>query len=275
MATNDFQGREVDAGKPTSARLYHYYLTGEPIYHSDQVFAEKVYDELPFLHTWALHNRAFLGRAVRFMVSQGIRQFLDIGSGLPTGGNTHEIARAIAPDARVVYVDKDLDAVARAHQLLRTEGSLDKTAIIEGDLHEPVHILEHPNAQRLLTSDEPVGLLIVSVLPFIPDDSNPHRLVAQLRDRLPVGSHFASTHVSLEDADVHTQQQVAAAASLYQATADPVQLRDRASFTRFFDGFTLYEPPGITYATDWLPDVPVDLDEPARRCNFAAVGRKP
>jgi hypothetical protein len=275
MATNDFRAREVDAGTPTSARLYHYYLTGEPVYRSDQVFADKVYDELPFLHALAMHSRAFLVRAVRFMVSRGIRQFLDIGSGLPTGGNTHQIARATAPQTRVVYVDKDLDAVARAHHLLQTEHCLDTTAIIEGDLHDPGHILEHPDSRRLLATDEPVGLLIVSVLPFIPDDNNPHRLVAELRDHLPAGSYFAGTHVSLEDADQPTKQQVAAAAALYQDTADPVHLRDRAAFTRFFDGFTLHEPPGVTYATDWQPDTPVDLADPARRCNFAAVGRKP
>ncbi|MET8779069.1 SAM-dependent methyltransferase [Nocardia sp. NPDC004654] len=274
MANNDFQAREVDAGKPTSARLYHYYLTGEPVYRSDQLFADRVYEELPFLHTWAVHNRAFLARAVRFMVSRGVRQFLDIGSGLPTGGNTHEIARAIVPDTRVVYVDKDLDAVARAHQLLRAENSLDITAIIEGDLLEPDRILEHPEARRLLDFAQPIGLLIVSVLPFIPDDSNPHRVVAALRDRLPTGSYFASTHVSLDDADDQTKQQIAAAAALYQATADPVQLRDRNAFTRFFDGFTVHEPPGVTYATDWLPEAPVDVGDPARPCNFAAVGQK-
>lgn len=275
MAEYGFRAREVDTGTPTSARLYHYYLTGEPVYRTDQIFADKVYDELPFLHTWALHNRAFLARAVRFMASQGIRQFLDIGSGLPTGGNTHEVARAIAPDARVVYVDKDLDAVARAHQLLRNENSLETTAIIEGDLNDPISIVKHPESLRLLNTDEPVGLLIVSVLPFIPDDSDPHKLVADLRDQLPSGSYFASTHVSLEDADEHTKRQVAAAAALYQATSDPVHLRDRSTFTRFFDGFTLLEPPGVTYATDWQPDHPVEETDPARPCNFAAVGRRP
>ncbi|WP_028478001.1 SAM-dependent methyltransferase [Nocardia sp. CNY236] len=274
MAANDFQARDVDAGKPTSARLYHYFLTGEPVFRSDQIFGDKVYDELPFLHTWTMHNRAFLVRAVRFMVSQGIRQFLDIGSGLPTGGNTHEVAREIDPSARVVYVDKDLDAVARAHQLLQHEGSTKTTAIIEGDLRDTEQIIGHPESQRLLDFDEPIGLLIVSVLPFVPDDSDPHRLVGQLRDCLPTGSQFAATHVSLEDADDHTKQQGTIAASLYKDTADPVQLRDRATFVRFFDGFTIQDPPGVTYATDWLPDQPVDLDEPARRCNFAAVGRK-
>lgn len=275
MAESDFRAREVDTGTPTSARLYHYYLTGEPVYRNDQIFADKVYDELPFLHTWAQHNRAFLARAIRFMVSQGIRQFLDIGSGLPTGGNTHEVARAIAPDTRVVYVDKDLDAVARAHQLLRNESALENTVIIEGDLTDPATIADHPDAQRLLDLDEPTGLLIVSVLPFIPDASEPHRLVADLRDRLPSGSLFASTHVSLEDADEHTKQQVAAAADLYRATSDPVHLRDRAEFTRFFDGFELVDPPGVTYATDWQPNGPVDITDPARPCNFAAVGRLP
>ncbi|MCC3311390.1 hypothetical protein A5780_32360 [Nocardia sp. 852002-20019_SCH5090214] len=275
MAEYDFRAREVDTGTPTSARLYHYYLTGEPVYRNDQIFADKVYDELPFLHTWALHNRAFLARAVRFMAAKGVRQFLDIGSGLPTGGNTHEVARAIAPDARVVYVDKDLDAVGRAHQLLRRENSPEKTAIVEGDLSDPASIIDHPESRRLLNTDEPLGLLIVSVLPFVPDASDPHRLVADIRDRLPRGSYFAATHVSLEDADEHTKKQVAAAAALYQATSDPVHLRDRATFTRFFDGFTVISPPGVTYATDWQPDRPVDKDDPARPCNFAAVGRRP
>ncbi|MBF6369942.1 SAM-dependent methyltransferase [Nocardia puris] len=270
---NDFHAREHDPTTPTSARLYHGYLTGETFYTIDRVMLDRVRAELPILHQWAVHNREFLARAVSYMAAHGVRQFLDIGSGLPTAGNTHQVARQTAPDARVVYVDKDLDAVTRSHALLREENGLDRTTIIEADLRDPQTILHHPETARLIDFTEPVGLLIVSVLPFIADDDRPKDLIAQVRDRLASGSYFAATHVSMEDADTATQAQVAAAAGVVRDSADPVTLRDRATFVTFFEGLDVVEP-GVTYATDWQPTHPVDPGDPARKCNFAAVGRK-
>ncbi|MEV6426269.1 SAM-dependent methyltransferase [Nocardia sp. NPDC051463] len=274
MATNDFESREIDPRVPSAARLYHYYLTGEPVFDADKLFAERVFARFSHLDTWAHHNREFLGRAARFMVEQDIRQFLDIGSGLPTGGNTHDIVREFAPGAHVVYVDNDLEAVNRAHDLLLHQHALETTAIVEADLRHPDLILDHTDTRRLIDFDQPVGLLIVSVWPFVPESERPLALMARLRDRLPSGSYAAMTHVSLEDAGTEVQRQIAAAAELYDETSDPVTLRSRAQFSALFDGFELVDP-GIVYAPDWRPDLAVDIDHPARPCNFAAVGYTP
>ncbi|MEU6191975.1 SAM-dependent methyltransferase [Nocardia sp. NPDC047038] len=271
MASEHFQPRGLDTRKPSAARVYHHMLTGEVIFESDRTFFERLYTQIPFYPVWARHNRAFLTRAVQHMVAAGVRQFLDIGSGLPTGGNTHEVARQAAGDARVVYVDNDEEAITRAHDLLTQQAVLDSTAIVAGDLRDPVGILEHPDTVRLLDYSEPVGVLLVSVLPWVPDSDRPAELVSQLRDALAPGSYIAMTHVSLEDAAPETKHRVASAAALFVDALDPVTLRTREQFEDFFGGWSLVEP-GITYATDWRPDHPVDSDDPARLCNFAALG---
>ncbi|WP_054814696.1 SAM-dependent methyltransferase [Nocardia arizonensis] len=272
----EFVPRETDPRVPSSARIYHYYLTSEPIFDSDAVFAERMFELVPWADEWAHHNRNFLRRAVNFMTSQGIRQFLDIGSGLPTGGNTHDVARASVPDARVVYVDLDLEAVDRAHDLLAAQNALDNTAIIEGDLRVPGHILDHPETRRLLDFSAPIGLLIVSVLPFLSNEDKPHELIARLRDSLPEGSYIALSHASMSEAPPAILDRLVEANTLYQQTADPITPRNREEFTRFFEGLDLVDP-GVVFAPDWRPDEQgtVDPQDPARRCNFAAIGRKP
>ncbi|WP_280390703.1 SAM-dependent methyltransferase [Nocardia brasiliensis] len=274
MTDDKFEAREIDPQRPSAARMYHYYVTGSAIFDADRILGEQVYEQFPYAHTWALHNRAFLARATRFMVGEGIRQFLDIGSGLPTGGNTHEVARAIAEDTRVVYVDNDLEAVSRAHDLLLRQDALSTTAIVEADLRNPEQIFAHPETRRLIDPDQPVGLLLVSVLPFLSDASRPNDVLTRLRNLVPAGSFVAMTHVSLEDATAELQIRLANAAALYQQASDPVTLRNRNQFAAYFDGFELVDP-GITYAPDWRPDQPPNPDDPARVCNFAAIGYKP
>ncbi|MFE9328175.1 SAM-dependent methyltransferase [Nocardia sp. NPDC052278] len=274
MTPDSYTGREIDSKTPSAARMYHLYLTGEAVFDADRVFGDQVFELFPLAHTWAQHNRAFLARSVQFMANQGIQQFLDVGSGLPTGGNTHEIARQIAANARVVYVDNDLEAVTRAYELLDRANALDITAIIDADLRDPIRIFEHPDTQRLINLGDPVGLLLVSVLPFISDSSRPLEVLARLREYLPSGSYIAMTHVSVDEASPEIREQLGAAAALYDNTSDPATLRSRTQFTEFFDGFNLVDP-GITYAPDWRPDVPVNTKDPARPCNFAAIGYKP
>lgn len=273
--TEDFVPRETDPRVPSSARLYHYYLTSEPIFDSDAVFAERMFELVPWADETAHHNRNFLRRAVTFMTEQGIDQFLDIGSGLPTGNNTHEVARSINPKARVVYVDLDLEAVDRAHDLLAEQNALDTTAVLEGDLRVPHHILDHPETRRLLDFSAPIGLLIVSVLPFVPDEDRPAEIIAKLRDSLPPGSLLAMSHVSMSEADPEIMDRLIEANSLYKETADPMTSRTRAEFTTFFEGFELIEP-GVVYAPDWRPDPgSAETEHNARSLNFAAIGRKP
>ncbi|MCM6774231.1 SAM-dependent methyltransferase [Nocardia sp. CDC159] len=272
--SNDFQSREIDASRPSAARMYHYYLSGEAVFDVDRMFGEKIFQIFPYADVWAHHNRGFLQRATTFMVSQGIRQFLDIGSGLPTVGNTHEVAREIAPEARVVYVDNDLEAVARSHELLEQQHALDTTAVIEADLRCPDLILGHPDTRRLIDFDRPLGLLIVSVWPFVPDSDRPYELMAQLRDRLPAGSYVAMSHGSIDDAAPEVKERIRALRELYKQTSDPGTYRTRDEFAAFFDGFELVEP-GLVHAPDWRPTESVDSQDPARPCNFAAVGYKP
>ncbi|WP_187687819.1 SAM-dependent methyltransferase [Nocardia wallacei] len=271
---SDFESREIDASRPSAARMYHYYLSGEAVFDVDKIFGERIFQVFPYADTWAHHNREFLQRAVKFMVSQGIRQFLDIGSGLPTVGNTHEVVGTTVPDARVVYVDNDMEAVNRAHDLLLRQQVLDRTAIVEADLRCPDIIFDHPETRRLLDFDEPLGLLIVSVWPFVPDSDGPYELMRQLRQRIPAGSYVAMSHSSLQDADPELQERIGELVELYRNTSDPAIPRNRDDFAAFFDGLELVEP-GLVYAPDWRPERPVDPQDPARPCNFAAVGYKP
>jgi hypothetical protein len=275
MTIDGFRARELDITRPTAARLYDYYLGGNAHYAVDKVFAERMFKICPYLDTAAHHNRAFLQRAARYIAAEcGIRQFLDIGSGIPTVGNTHHVVREICSDAPVVYVDNDVEAVNQSYDLLAREDAKD-VAIIEADLRHPDSILDHPDTQRLIDFDEPLGLLIVSVWPFVPDKDRPYELMARYRDRLASGSYVVMSHGSVEEAPEETRAMFAAVASTYgDETRDSVRQRTRAEFTAFFDGLTIVEP-GIVQAPDWHPVEPVDINDPIRACNFAAVGRKP
>ncbi|MBB5911347.1 hypothetical protein BJY24_000214 [Nocardia transvalensis] len=270
----DFESREGDAVRPSAARMYHYYLSGEAVSETDKAFGERVFRVYPYADTWARHNREFLQRSVRYMVGQGIRQFLDIGAGLPTAGSTHEVSRSMDRGARVVYVDNDTEAVDLAHEALLEENALGATAAVEADLRVPELILDHADTRRLIDFEEPLGLLIVSVWPFVPDSDRPYDLMAYLRNRLPSGSFVAMSHVSADDASAELKERIAAVADLYKETSDPVTVRSRDDFAAFYDGLELVEP-GIVYAPDWRPEQQADPRDPARPCNFAAVGYKP
>jgi S-adenosyl methyltransferase len=274
MTIDKFRARDVDVTQPAAARLYDYYLGGDAHYAVDKIFAERMFKICPYLDTAAHHNRGFLQRASRYMVTEcGIRQFLDIGSGIPTVGNTHHVVREVCSDAPVVYVDNDLEAVNQSHDLLTHEGA-ENVAIIEADLRHVDSILDHPDTQRLIDFDKPLGLLIVSVWPFLSADDHPYELMACYRDRLASGSHVAMSHGTVAEASAETREMFAAVAQAYDETRDPVTQRDRQEFTAFFDGFTIVEP-GVVYCPDWRPLEPVNIDDPIRPCNFAAVGRKP
>jgi hypothetical protein len=266
-----FEARRIDLTRPSAARLYDLYLGGDNHYAVDQVFADRMFQICPFLGVWARHNREFLRRAAAFCAEQGVRQFLDIGSGIPTAGNTHQVVRELAPEARVVYADNDQVAVTESRYLL---GDTAGVAVVEADLREPESILDHGEVTRLIDFAEPVALLIVSVLPFVPDRADPRALLARYRDRLPSGSYVALSHAAVDEASAEAREQVAAVAREYGETSDPATTRTRDEFTGFFDGLRVL-PPGVVYAPDWRPERPVDTDDPARPCNYAAVGYKP
>jgi hypothetical protein len=274
MTKEPFEARELDVTRPTAARLYDYFLGGTAHYDVDKVFAERMFKFFPHLDAGSHHNRGFLQRACRYMaVECGIRQFIDIGSGIPTVGNTHHVVGEFVSDARVVYVDKDLEVVNQSYDLLLRENTVN-VSIIEADLRYPESILDHPETRRLIDFGKPVGLLMGSVWLFISDDDRPYDLMACYRGRLASGSYVAMTHHSIDEAADEAKEMFTAVAQSYDETADPITLRGREQFTAFFDGLTIVEP-GVVYAADWRTKEPVGRDDLARPLNYAAVARKP
>jgi len=239
----------------------------------DRAAAEHVLDNYPDAALAARSNRAFLRRAVAYLAGQGIAQFLDIGSGLPTVGNVHEVARQVNPRARIVYVDNDPVAVRYSRELLAEEGEGARgVAAIEADLRDPAAILAHPRARRLLDLSRPVALILAAVLHFIPDDDAALGAVRDLAAALPVGSYLVISHGTYDGASSETLAQLA---RLYEATTHPLGFRSHAQLARFFDGFEVIAP-GIVFAPAWRPDGSPSpfTAEPERAAVLAGVGRK-
>jgi hypothetical protein len=263
-----------DTPKPaTAARIYDYYLGGVHNFPADREAARQVIAMYPFIPAAARANRAFLGRAVRFLADAGIRQFLDVGSGIPTGGNVHEIAQGIAPDARVVYVDIDPVAVAESQEIL--DGNRNAIAIL-ADLREPQAILDHSGVRRLLDFTRPVGLLLAAVLHFVPDDPQAYAVVDHLVGALAPGSYLVASHTATETFMPITAQVPAPEDVYRKRTATPGTVRTRAEVGRFFTGLELLDP-GVVGADLWRPDAGEQVTDPQARPDtgiWAAVGRK-
>ena len=259
----------VDPTKPNIARVYDYWLGGHHNLVADRELAEAMATLDPWIPAACKANRAFMGRAVRYLAGQGIRQFLDIGSGIPTAGNVHEVAQRANSGARVAYVDVDPVAIAHSKAILAGH---DNAAIVDGDLREPEKILAHDAIGRLIDFSQPVGLLLVSVLPFISDAGDPWRIVATLREALAPGSYLVLCHATDESRPGVAQ----AAEKMYNRTV-PTQARMRsgAEILRFFDGFELVDP-GLVYMPLWRPDSPADVpSDPSKFWCLVGVGRKP
>jgi hypothetical protein len=213
-------------------------------------------------------NRAFLGRAVRFLAEAGIRQFLDIGSGIPTQDNVHQVAEAAAPGARVLYAD--VDDVAVAHSKLILDGNAN-AAVIQGDLRDPASILADPETQLLLDFTRPVALLLVAVLHFIGDADDPGQIVATLRDALPSGSYLVVSHACSDP----RPDFLSTFETVYRSKVAAARGRARTApeIARFFDGFTLIDP-GLVWLPQWRPDHPQDVpDHPEEYWFLAGVGK--
>jgi hypothetical protein len=251
--------------------MYDYYLGGKSNFAADREAADKWIAAVPSGPVGPRENRAFLGRAVKFLAAEaGIRQFLDIGTGLPTTGNVHEVAQAVDPACRVVYVDNDPLVLAHPRALLRStpEG---RTAYIDADLRDPEAILADPAVRETLDFDQPIALLIVSVLHFIPDEENPAEILATLLGALPSGSYFVSSHVSAE----HNPEMIAAAVRAYHEGGLAAQARDGDEFARLaFSGLELV-PPGVVLASEWRPERPGPRPAPHEVNGYAGVARKP
>jgi hypothetical protein len=259
---------EVDVERANVARVYDALLGGSHNFAVDRDVASALTAIEPGARDAARANRAFLGRAVRFLADAGIRQFLDIGSGVPTSGNVHEIARAVAPDSHVVYVDTDPVAIAHSRSILAGD---DRATIVHADLREPEVILSHPDVTRLIDFDRPVGLLLVAVLHFITDEERPGDLVKRLAEALAPGSYVTISHGTL---DGRPNNVVEAVEKLYSRASAPGRPRDHASVETFFDGLELLEP-GLVHLPLWRPaedDVP--FEHPEQSWGYGGVARK-
>ncbi|MEU8892763.1 SAM-dependent methyltransferase [Streptomyces sp. NPDC048442] len=259
----------IDISMPSVSRIYDFYLGGSHNFEVDREAARRAMEFMPGLPKIMQANRAVMRRAVRHALSQGVTQFLDIGSGIPTFGNVHEVAQAAEPGARVVYVDHDPVAVAHSQAVLAGN---DLAAVIAADLRKPREILDHPALGQLIDLERPVALLLVAVLHFIEDADDPQGAVATLRDALAPGSMLIVTHASYEGVPV-TEEQAGGAVDVYQKIKNPLIMRSRAEVARFFEGYEMVAP-GLVPMADWRPETPVAQEDPYAFSGFAGVGRK-
>ena len=253
MTTPNWAPPDIDLDVPSPARVYDYLLGGAHNFAVDREFAERLLAVIPTIASAAQSNRAFVQRAVAFMAEQGIDQYLDLGSGIPTMSNVHEIVQPILPGARVLYVDHDPIAVAHSELIL---GANPTTRVLQADLRHPQDILSSPQLTGLLDLSRPVGVILASVLPFIPDRDGPYEAVARLRSAAAPGSYLAITHVIDERDEDSTRE----AAGLYRGASDSMAVRTRAQVTSFFGDWDLVDP-GLTWTQQWRPRWPgPDLD---------------
>ncbi|MGW4298249.1 SAM-dependent methyltransferase [Streptomyces sp. NPDC004646] len=250
------------------ARMYDAMLGGRHHFAVDREAVAAFTAIDPQVRTLARANRDFLGRAVRFLAGQGVRQFVDLGSGIPTQGNVHEVAQAVSPGARVVYVDHDPAAVAQSADLLADNPDAD---IVDADIRRPAEVLDSPQVRKLIDFEQPVAVLMITILHFVPAEDDPAGVVAAYRDALPAGSWLALSHATDQD----RPDTAAAVGRLYRSRAtSPVTPRSHDEIRTLFTGFDLVEP-GLVHVPLWRPDAGESLPEkPEEYWVYAGVGRK-
>jgi SAM-dependent methyltransferase len=265
----------VDASRPSPARMYDRYLGGTANFQADRDAVDRILELVPEIRDAAWANRGFLQRAVRWMAERDIRQFIDLGAGLPTQRCTHEVAREIRPDARVVYTDIDPSVIAHGREIL---AGVPGTAVIEADFRSPDDLLDHPQTRQLINFAEPTGLLIIALTQFIPDSDDPRGLVARYVDALAPGSYLA---LSAPTADRMVARKVDRILDVYATSTIPSNIpRTRAEIGRFFTGLAIVPPyPGadraLTSAGLWGCEDPEAAESDGSRSFYVAVARKP
>jgi hypothetical protein len=261
----------IDTSRPHPARIYDYLLGGKDNFAADRETATVALESWPTARTAARENRAFLGRAVRFLAEEaGITQFLDIGSGLPSVGNVHEVAQDVLPSAHVVYVDNDPIVLAHARALLasRPQG---KCAYIHADLRDPDYILRHQATRETLDFSKPVGLILCAVLHFMPDEDQPGAVLKKLVDALPSGSYLVSSHTTAE----YAPQSIYGAGKAYERGGLRGAVRTADEFADLvFSGLSLV-PPGVVLVSEWRPEPGTLPPSAAEVGTNGAVARKP
>lgn len=263
--------RELDESTPNAARLYDYFLGGAHNFAADRALGEMIVTHAPVVREGARMNRSFLRRAVRYCLAEGVDQFLDLGSGIPTVGNVHEIAHQVDPAARVVYVDYEPVAVQTARQLL---AGVDTAAVLHADLRDAAAVLAHPTTTAMLDFDRPVALLIVGVTLFLAPEDHPERVIATYREALAPGSLVAISQSSVDEAPDDLRAEMDQIMAGYENSDERWYVRGRDEVTSWFDG-TEIVPPGIVPLTDWRPDDEARAQQQwrARLCGYAGVGR--
>ncbi len=260
--------RSIDISVPSVSRMYDYYLGGSHNFEVDREAARRAMEFMPGLPKIMQANRAFMRRAVRYAAEQGVSQFLDIGSGIPTFGNVHEVAQTARPGARVVYVDHDPVAVAHSQAVL--EGN-DDAGVVAADLLKPQEILRSPEVERLIDLNQPVALLLVAILHFVEDEDDPYGAVAELCGALAPGSLLVLTHASYEGIPLPPER-AGGAVDVYEHIRNPLIMRSREEIARFFEGYDMVEP-GLVAMPRWRPDTAPEDEDPYAFSGFAGVGR--
>ncbi len=253
---------EINVEVPSAARVYDYLLGGGHNFAADRAVGDVVLRVQPQGRQIASSNRAFLNRAVRYLIDQGITQFLDLGSGIPTVGNVHEVAQRANPDSRVVYVDYDPVAVAHSQLMLRGN---DHATVIDADLTQPEQVLDSPDLRKFIDFDEPVGLLMVAVFHFVPDDKRPKDIVAKYRSVLPAGSYLALSHLTADQMPGESDGVVEA----MRNSRDPMYFRKYDEVRELFDGFDMVAP-GVVTASEWHGEAGGNSQEGV----YVGVGKK-
>ncbi|GAA2621393.1 SAM-dependent methyltransferase [Actinomadura fulvescens] len=265
MHEPDFSPYKPDLSVPNAARMYDYYLGGKDNYEVDRIAAKKIMALGPSRDI-CIANRRFLGRAVRLAAEQGIRQFLDLGTGLPTQDNVHQVAKRVVPDARVAYVDFDPVVLSHARALRAID---DSTAVIQQDIRQPDKVLSHPDVRRLIDFGEPVAVLFVAILHCLTDAEDPWGIVKELTRNVVPGSHLIVSHLT---DDAHPEVGMAAR-EVYDDANAPLVHRGHTAVERFFDGFELVEP-GVTRVDQWRPDNDEDRERPGGEWFYVGVGSR-
>ncbi|MCT2591682.1 SAM-dependent methyltransferase [Streptomyces sp. N2-109] len=259
----------IDLTVPSVSRMYDYYLGGSHNFEVDREAGRKAIEGWPGVPKIAQANRAFMRRAVGYAVGEGVTQFLDIGSGIPTFGSVHEVAAGLDPAARVLYVDNDPVAVAHSRAVLQDSTQAE---VVSADFRSPQDVLHSPEAARVIDFGKPVALLLVALLHFVEDKDDPWKTVGEFRDVLAPGSLLVVSHGSA-DSEARKPVRGEEAMDVYRSIGSPVVMRPESEVRRFFDGFEIVEP-GLVAMPRWRPDTPPEQEDPVVFTGFSGVGVK-
>ncbi|OLT41369.1 methyltransferase [Saccharomonospora sp. CUA-673] len=282
MAPNDPNSvpEGVDLERPNPARIYDWFLGGTNNWAIDREFGAKAVETFPLVRTMARVGREFLGRGVQHLANEGITQFLDLGSGVPTVGNVHEIADSVNPDSRCVYVDNEPVAVAHSRVLLERDGDPTRHAVVQADLLDVDKVWDAALESGVLDRTKPIGLIAVNVLYFFGPEQDPHGVIRNYMDRLPSGSYLLTSHLTFDGVPDEGQDKREEIKEQYKRSSSSLHMRTREEFEQFFEGLEIVEP-GITWTPEWRPELresPASeefRDNPAMASGFVGLGRKP